>query len=185
MAEGMKWSDHGRLVVTSTICVQLIVWKKILVLRKMIGFIRWARSTSRTFGWDNRNYLAISRDFSHGYLPTAAAMAFSLSVVCIVRGRPAFTSVPESRRRLCNSRSKLGLEYVDQNHVLLIPVHQCQPDYCKHWDWRKFCSIYRVCRPQLCPALHCVLCTPNNVLYRRDSYTTGCVISLWWLNVSR
>jgi hypothetical protein len=111
--------------------------KKIFVLRKVVRFFRWARSISRIFGWDNRNYLTISRDVFHGYLLTAADMAFSLSGVCVIRGRPAFTSVvgdklPDSWRRLCNSRSKLGLDDVGQSHVLLISVHQCQLDICKH-----------------------------------------------------
>jgi hypothetical protein len=84
---------------------RLIVWKEIFFLRRVTGVIWSARSTSRNFEWENRYYLAILRDFFHGYLPTAADMAFSLSRVCIVHGRPVFASAvgdTDSRRRFCN-----------------------------------------------------------------------------------
>jgi len=59
--------------------------------RKMCCISKWwSWTTSKTLGWDNPNYRAISREIFCGSCATAAIMISLLARVCTACGRPTF-----------------------------------------------------------------------------------------------
>lgn len=89
MAQGVKSSNHGRLVVTRAVGVEGDHWET-CIAQKIVWIQLIVKISSSTVSWGGPISRAITRELVHGCRSTAAVVAFSLAGVRTVRGRGAF-----------------------------------------------------------------------------------------------